>query len=83
LGKDKERRFRREKKFNLRAAVLNISKLETILTMDHAVYVPGEITVITASGRNPGNQVLEVINPFWAESAGFDLLKKPECSHVR
>jgi hypothetical protein len=57
-------------------AVRNISKLESTLTMDHSVYVPGEIATITFRVRNPTDQVLEVINPFWAESATFELWAK-------
>ena len=57
-------------------AVQNINKLEMTLTLDHAVYVPGEVMIFTVSVRNPTSQSLEIPNPFWPKRAGIDLLEK-------
>jgi len=40
------------------------------------VYLPGEVAKITVSVKNPTTEVLEVLSPFWADGAGFDLFQK-------
>jgi hypothetical protein len=57
-------------------AVLDIRKLEASITLDRAVYIPGEVAKITLRYRNPTDQVLEVIHPFWPGGTGFDLWVK-------
>jgi hypothetical protein len=57
-------------------ALQNIDKLEASISLDRAVYVPGEVAKITLRYRNPTDQVLEVIHPFWPRRTGFDLWVK-------
>jgi len=60
------------------AAVANITKLKTKISVDYDSYMPREAIRITVSIHNPTSIPLEIPNPFWQSSAGFDLMMRTE-----
>lgn len=57
-------------------ATRNITQLQTTISLDHAIYVPGEIATITIRIQNPTDRVLQIPAPFWPKRAGIDVLEK-------
>jgi len=51
------------------------SKLRTRLSLDHEIYMPGELATVTIRVTNPTDQPLQVPDPFDKFSGGLDLMR--------